>query len=99
MNRETSRKKVAAKPKATEEKKVPGVIDRIVEVLQNGGGTLDQIAEKVIKHFPERKLEAVRATATVQVNRLEKSKENGGRNLKVKREPVEEGSTELRYFI
>jgi hypothetical protein len=78
----------AAKAVAT---KPPGVIDRIVEVLKAGGGTVEGIAAKVAKHFPDRKLAAVTGTVRVQVTRLARSPEQGGRGLRVKREESDKG--------
>jgi hypothetical protein len=83
--------------KAVTAKKVPGVIDRIVEVLKAGGGTVEGIAAKVAKHFPDRKLAAVTGTVRVQVTRLARSPEQGGRGLKVRREETDKG--EFVYSI
>lgn len=74
-----------------EAKKVPGVIDRIVEVMKAGGGTIDEIAAKVAKHFPDRKVTAITGTVRVQATRLARNPEQGGRGLKVKREESDRG--------
>lgn len=93
VQKKAAAKKAVAKVegKKAEAKKVPGVIDRIVEVMKAGGGTVEQIATKVAKHFPDRKVTAITGTVRVQVNRLTKSPEQGGRGLKVKRDEVEGG--------
>jgi len=84
-------KKAPKKAVAKAEKKVPGVIDRIVEVLKAGGGTIDEIAVKVAKFFLERKVAAITGTTRVQVTRLARSPEQGGRDLKVRREETDKG--------
>lgn len=78
------------------EKKGVGVIDSIVAILQDGGGTVMQIAQKVAKKT-NREYEKVLATCKIQMNRLEKPKKEGGRGLKIKRVKKEEGSNELIY--
>lgn len=87
-------------PKATAEpagaKKAPGVIDTIVAVLQAGGGTISEIADKVAKKFPNRKPEGILATTKIQIIRLSKPKGEGGRALRIKR-VEKEGSRELLY--
>lgn len=89
-------------PKATAEpagaKKAAGVIDTIVAVLQAGGGTISEIAEKVAKKFPDRKPEGILATTKIQIIRLSKPKGEGGRALRIKR-VEKEGSRELIYSI
>lgn len=87
-----SNKKASTKP----EKKGVGVIDSIVAILQDGGGTVMQIAQKVAKKT-NREYEKVLATCKIQMNRLEKPKKEGGRGLKIKRVKKEEGSNELIY--
>lgn len=91
-------KKFLPKPKVepASAKKAPGVIDTIVSVLQAGGGTTAEIAEKVAKKFPNRKPEGILATTKIQVIRLSKPKGEGGRALRIKREE-KEGSRELIY--
>lgn len=74
----------------------PGVIDAIVDILSNGGGTIAKMAEKLAKKFPDRDAAGLLSTLKIQVNRLSKSKDEGGRNLKIKRDKVE-GSNELSY--
>lgn len=87
-------------PKATKEKvnKGPGVIDTIVTVLQAGGGSVQAIAEKVVKKLPDREVEKVLATVKIQMTRLMKPKADGGRALKIKREK-QEGTNELLYSL
>jgi hypothetical protein len=89
--KKASKKAVTKSVAKAEAKKVPGVIDRIVEVLKAGGGTIEEIAAKVAKFFPDRKVAAITGTTRVQVNRLTKSSEQGGRGLKVKREETDKG--------
>jgi len=94
-------KKAATKkapPKKDKAPKGPGVIDTIVDVLKNGGGTITEIAAKVHKQFKDRELDGITATVKIQVNRLMLPKEKGGRNLKIKRERTE-GSNVLVYKI
>lgn len=91
VQKKAAKKAVTKSTTKGEAKKVPGVIDRIVEVLKAGGGTVEQIATKVAKFFPDRKVTAITGTVRVQVNRLTKSPDLGGRGLKVKREEVEGG--------
>jgi hypothetical protein len=91
MSKKAAKKSAPKKAAAKGEKKTPGVIDRIVEVLQNGGGTIETIAAKVAKHFPDRKLTAITGTTRVQVTRLARTPEQGGRNLKVRREETDKG--------
>ena len=85
MSKKAAKKSAPKKAAAKAEKKTPGVIDRIVEVLQNGGGTIDAIAAKVSKHFPDRQLTAITATTRSQVTRLARTPEQGGRGVKVRR--------------
>ena len=91
-------KKAAKKTAAPKKDKAPGVIDRIVEVLQSGKNTAAQIAEKVAKRFPDREPEGIAATVKIQVTRLSKPKGEGGRGLKIKRDK-QEGTNELLYSI
>jgi hypothetical protein len=91
--------KAAAKVKAkTKTDKAPGVIDTIVSVLEAGGGTVEEIAKKVAAKFPDRDAKGIANTVKIQVGRLQKSKEQGGRGLKIKTEPAKEGGRELRYW-
>jgi hypothetical protein len=85
-----------AKVEPASAKKAPGVIDTIVAVLQAGGGTAAEIAERVAKKFPNRKPEGIFATTKIQVIRLSKPKDEGGRALRIKREETE-ASRELIY--
>lgn len=100
MATKTSKKapKVKKTKVAGEKKSGPGVIDTIVEILQNKGGTVEQITEKLAKKFPDKSADGLKATVKIQVNRLSKPKDEGGRGLKVKKESVE-GSNEKHYFI
>ena len=97
MSKKVAKKATPKKAAVKSEKKTPGVIDRIVEVLQNGGGTIEAIAVKVAKHFPDRKLAAITGTTRVQVTRLGRAPEQGGRNLKVRREETDKG--EFVYLL
>lgn len=97
----TKSKKPTKTPKAAKTNggpKKPGVIDAIVAALEGKGGTINAIAEKVAKKFPDRDAEGIKATVKIQVNRLQKSKEDGGRNLKIQSEQAGEGSNEKRYW-
>ena len=96
--KKTAKKTTTKKPAGEKKPKGPGVIDTIVDVLQNKGGTVEQITEKVAKKFPDKSADGIKATVKIQVNRLSKSKDEGGRGLKIKREKVE-GSNELHYYI
>ena len=93
MAKKSKPAKKSATPKAAKAvaPKPLGVIDRIVEVLKAGGGTVEGIAAKVSKHFPDRKLAAVTGTVRVQVSRLARSPDQGGRGLRVKREETDKG--------
>lgn len=93
-----AKKTTTKKPAGEKKPKGPGVIDTIVDVLQNKGGTVEQITEKVAKKFPDKAVDGIKATVKIQVNRLSKPKAEGGRGLKVKREKIE-GTNELHYFI
>jgi hypothetical protein len=62
---------VVAKTASTGERK-PGVIAAIIDVLKNGGGTVDEIFAKVHTLFPERG-DGVRTTCSIQVKRLHAS--------------------------
>jgi hypothetical protein len=53
--------------------------------LLRGTATVDEIAEKVAKKFPDRKAAGILGTCKVQLGRLSHSKEEGGRWLKIKR--------------
>jgi hypothetical protein len=88
----TTSKKAPAK-KAAAKAKEPGVIDTIVKILQSGGGTVEQIAAKLKKAFPDRKADGLKATVKIQMTRLADDKK---RKLKIKREKVE-GTNELSY--
>jgi hypothetical protein len=88
----------ADKAKKAKVAKAPGVIDTIVAVLKDGGGSLETIVAKVQKKFPDRKADGLAKTCRVQMNRLSKSKEEGGRSLKVKREK-QEGTRGLLYSL
>lgn len=88
-------KKNGAAPKAA---KGPGVIDTIVTLLQGGGGTIEDIAAKLAKKFPDRKLDGLTATTKIQMSRLQTPKNAGGRGLKIKRDKTE-GSNALVYRI
>ena len=74
------------------------MIDTIVEVLKAGGGSMQTIIAKVQKKFPDRKGDGVAKTCRGQMNRLSKSKEEGGRGLKVKR-AKQEGTRGLLYSL
>lgn len=96
-------KKPAKAKKATRTpnpEKGPGVIDTIVAVLQKGGGSVTTIAEKVAKALgrPATHVEKIAATVRIQMTRLEKSKDEGGRKLKIKR-AAQEGTREKLYSI
>jgi len=91
MAKKSKPAKKSAPKAANAASKPPGVIDRIVEVLKAGGGTVEGIAAKVAKHFPDRKLAAVTGTVRVQVTRLARSPDQGGRGLRVKREESDKG--------
>jgi hypothetical protein len=91
MSKKAAKKSAPKKAAAKSEAKKPGVIDRIVEVLQAGGGTIEAIAAKVAKHFPDRQLTAITGTTRVQVTRLTRAPEQGGRGLKVRREETDKG--------
>ena len=82
----------ASNPHAKAQRKLP-----IDPELCAGGGTVEGIAAKVAKHFPDRKLAAVTGTVRVQVTRLARSPEQGGRGLKVRREETDKG--EFVYSI
>lgn len=89
--------KTAAKakkaPKVKADKK-PGVIDTIVAVLKDGGGTIKEIAAKVAKKFPDREADGILATTKIQMNRLQ----GEPRNLKIKA-TAQEGTNEKTYKI
>jgi hypothetical protein len=68
-----------------------------VEVPKNGGGTIEAIAAKVARHFPDRWPEGIVGTVRVQATRLARAPEQGGRGLKVRRETNDKG--ELVYSI
>lgn len=92
-------KKAAKKtPKKDTGDKKPGVIDTIATVLQDGGGTVEQIAAKVAKKFPDRNVESITSTVKIQVSRLARPKDQGGRSLKVKDEKLE-GTNEKKYWV
>jgi hypothetical protein len=78
--------------------KGPGVIDTIVAILQAGGGTLQAITAKVQKKFPDRKGAGIAKTCRVQMNRLPRSKKEGGRALNLKR-AKQEGTRGLLYSL
>jgi hypothetical protein len=70
--------------KATGEKK-PGVISTIVDILKNGGGTAEQIADKLAKKFPDRKRDGMLTTVKIQLTRLV----DAGKVKKIHKEEVE----------
>jgi len=68
--------KKAAAPVAQPSGKVPGgpgVIATIIEVLRNGGGTVEEITDALAKKFPERDAKGMGTTVRIQVKRLPKS--------------------------
>jgi hypothetical protein len=90
--------KAAAKSVKAANANAPGVIDTIVAVPQAGGGTVDEIAEKVAKKFPDRAAKGILGTCKVQLSRLGKSREEGGRALKIKR-AKSEGERGMVYSL
>jgi hypothetical protein len=81
MEDEMSKKPAAKKP-STPAKAPParvGVIDAIVSILENGGGSVAEIVAKLSKKFPDRDADGLTATVRTQMSRLKTT-----RNLKIK---------------
>lgn len=91
--KKAAKKAATGKTLAKREPKSDGVIAHIVNVLQAGGGTAVQIAEKVAKKVPGKTAEGLLATVKTQMNRLKTS-----RGLKIK-STREEGQKETKYSI
>lgn len=62
------------KQAASRAQRGPGVIDTIITILQEGGGTVDEMAAKLAAAFPDRAADGMKATIRTQLNRLPKSK-------------------------
>jgi hypothetical protein len=90
--------KETVKAKKAKVAKAPGVIDVIVALLKDGGGTIEALSTKLAKKFPDRKAEGLSATIRVQMNRLPKGKDEGGRGLKVKKDRAE-GERQVHYSL
>ncbi len=73
MTDETETEDVKGKEDAP---KKPGVIAKIVEHLQDGGGTAEEIADKLAEDFPDRDRKGMLSTVRIQVNRLTKPPKN-----------------------
>jgi hypothetical protein len=93
-----AKKAAKAKTPKVAKPKAPGVIDTIIAVLKDGGGTITEITAKVAKKFPDRKAEQLASTVRAQMNRLNLPVEDGGRNLKVKKARAE-GERQVNYTL
>ena len=71
---------------------------KLADDVIGGRDVPTRIVAKVQKKFPDRKADGLAKTCRVQMNRLSKSKEEGGRSLKVKREK-QEGTRGLLYSL
>lgn len=85
-----SRGKGTKEPKEPKAKKADGVkkdgvISSIASILQDGGGTIEQIVAKLRKKFPERTEDGMKTTVKIQLTRLVKD----GKLRKVNKEEVE----------
>lgn len=65
--------KVTKNEDGTEIEKKPGVIATLKGLLQNGGGTVEELGKQLAEALPERKPEAMITTIRVQLVRLAKT--------------------------
>jgi len=67
--------------------KKPGVIDRLVHHLQNGGGTVEELAAKLQEDFPERSTadgKGMMSTIRIQLGKAGIAKKRGHVIIKTK---------------
>lgn len=67
----TTSTRSANKEKKASVPKGPGVIDALIEILKNGGGTVDEMLKSLMERFPDRG-EKMIGTIRTQLNRLPK---------------------------